>query len=78
MALYKDKTKVRESEDAVFDKVFNPGDAPPHRGIYRCTGCDHEICVESTTGKLPPQNHTQHPNGPAKWKLLIYAEWKAS
>jgi len=77
MALYKDTNHVKTSSDAVFDKEYKPGDTPPHRGIYRCTGCDHEICVESTTGTLPSQNHKQHPNGVIRWKLLVYADWKA-
>jgi hypothetical protein len=77
MALYKDRANVGESESEEFDKVYRPGTAAPHAGIYRCVGCGHEIGI-ARSHILPSQNHPQHsPNqGDIRWKLLVYAQHK--
>ena len=77
MALYKEKTYLTESSDAVFDKVYKPGETPEHSGIYRCMGCHKEVVAEES-GKLPPQNHHEHTTaqGAIRWKLIVYADHK--
>jgi hypothetical protein len=74
MALYKNGQYLTKSEDAAFDKEYDPGSIPPHSGIYRCTGCRREVVAEESRS-LPPQNHHQHPGyTPVKWKLAVYAD----
>jgi hypothetical protein len=48
---------------------------PPHSGIYKCTGCGHEIVAEQDR-QFPPQNHHQHPvsQGKIRWKLIVFAD----
>src|ERR1700683_2979625 len=62
MALYKYGNYLTSSTDAAFDAEYKPGDIRPHHGIYRCTGCGHEV-VSEAGNKLPPQNHHTHSNG---------------
>ncbi len=78
MALYKEEKYVKKSDDKAFDTTFNPGQAPEHSGIYRCTGCGHEVVAEQSR-QLPPQNHHQHTTsqGPIRWKMLVYAQHQA-
>ncbi len=76
MALYKYGDHLAKSTDIAFDTEHKPGDTTPNHGIYRCTGCGHEVVSEA--GKsLPPQNHHTHPSGSAiRWKLLVYSQAK--
>lgn len=73
MALYKNKDFVGTSTSDAFDTLHKPGTSAPHAGIYRCTACKHEIGIaEGHT--LPPQVHSQHPDGkPILWQLAVYA-----
>jgi hypothetical protein len=76
MALYKYGSYLTSSTDAAFDAEHKPGDITPHHGIYRCTGCGHEV-VSEAGNKLPPQNHHTHSNGtPIRWNLLVYSQAK--
>lgn len=75
MATYKHAAYLGQNNSAEFDKEHKPGDAAPHSGIYRCTGCGKEVA--SNAGEpLPPQNHHQHNaiQGPIRWKLIVYAD----
>ena len=75
LALYKYGHSLTQSQDGAFDAVHSPGIAAPNAGIYKCTGCGHEIGIASGH-TLPPQSHPQHPAslGPIRWKLLVYAQ----
>lgn len=74
MALFKHPQFLRQGQDAEFDHVHQPGIAAPFAGIYRCTGCGHEIGTASGH-TLPPQNHAQHPPGvPIRWQLVVFAQ----
>lgn len=75
MALYKETKLVTQTNDAAFDKEYKPGETPPHSGIYRCSGCGHEIVAEQSR-TFPTQNHKQHTQaqGHIRWKLLVYAQ----
>jgi len=74
MALYKFSDNLKQSTDAAFDQVHNPGADTPHSGIYRCTNCGKEV-ASNAGNPLPPQNHDQHSTnqGAIRWKLLVYA-----
>lgn len=77
MALYKHGNYLFQNNDAAFDAIHNPGTVTPHSGIYRCTGCGHEIVSE--TGRVfPAQNHGQHTTaqGAIRWQLLVYSQSK--
>lgn len=56
-----------------------PGIVAPDAGIYRCTGCGHEIGI-AKGHVLPPQNHHQHNNylTPIRWQLVAAAIEKGS
>jgi len=75
MALYKDGNRLTKSEGDAFDKIYSPGQAPPHSGIYRCPGCGREVVAEESR-QLPPQNHHQHTTqqGAVRWQMIVYAE----
>jgi hypothetical protein len=75
LALYKHGQSLTQSQDAAFDVVHSPGSTAPHAGIYKCTGCGHEIGI-AAGHTLPPQGHPQHPTslGPIRWKLLVFAQ----
>ena len=79
MALYKNGQHLTKSEDAAFDKDHKPGDAAPHSGIYRCTGCGREE-ASNQHQPLPPQNHHQHgqTQGQIRWRMLVYASKETS
>lgn len=74
MATYKYFNLLDESKSKTFDDEFEPNTATPFSGIYRCTGCKHEI-VSTKNHPLPPQNHHQHTSkeGPIRWKLIVAA-----
>lgn len=75
MAYYKYSKYLVVSNSAEFDTVHNPGANTPFSGIYKCTGCGHEI-VSEENNPFPPQNHHQHKaaQGAIKWKLTEYAD----
>lgn len=75
MALYKYGQYITKSEDASFDAIHKPGQAPPHSGIYRCLGCGREVVAEQNR-QLPPQNHHQHTTeqGDVRWQMIVYAD----
>ena len=72
MALYKYPQFLQTSDHAAFDLAHQPGVATPYSGIYRCTGCGHEI-VSVANYPLPPQNHHQHQSVfvPIRWQLIV-------
>lgn len=72
MAFYKYGNLLKQLDHANFDKEREPGSETPDAGIYRCTGCGHEIGI-AKDHRLPPQNHHQHTPGlgPMRWKLLV-------
>lgn len=73
MALYKNQAFVTTSTGNEFDKLHKPGTIAPHAGIYRCATCKHEIGI-AQDHVLPPQIHSQHPEGkPILWQLVVYA-----
>lgn len=75
MALYQDKIHVKHSVHQAFDAVHNPGINAPFAGIYRCTGCGHEIGIAQ--GHTLPPEHPRHPARVAiQWQLLVFAEHK--
>jgi hypothetical protein len=59
MALYQQTSDLSYSNSPIFAQVFEPGTAAPFGGIYKCTGCGHEIGT-AKYHSLPPQNHHQH------------------
>jgi hypothetical protein len=71
MAYYKYYTYLAQTSSAAFDAYHEPGITTPYSGIYRCTGCGHN--VTSVRGyPLPPQNHHQHSynQGKIQWQLI--------
>jgi hypothetical protein len=75
MALYKWAAGIAYSDDAAFDKEYEPGQKPDRSGIYWCKGCGREVVGEEAT-TLPPRNHHQHTQsqGPVIWCLSVYAQ----
>ncbi|MFO0887577.1 MAG: hypothetical protein U0790_00370 [Isosphaeraceae bacterium] len=72
MALYKYANFLQSSNHEAFDQAHGPSYTTPFSGIYRCTGCGHE--VTSVQGHpLPPQNHHQHSasQGAIRWQLIV-------
>lgn len=79
MAWYKYKEFLHQftGEGNAYDRVYEPGEIPPHSGIYRCEGCGREIVAEENR-QFPPQNHHQHSTsqGKIRWRLIVYADHK--
>lgn len=75
MAWYKHDPYIEKSASDAFDKVYPPGDAAPHAGIYRCQGCNREIGI-TDSDPLPPHSHHQHTQnqGTIRWRLAVYAD----
>jgi hypothetical protein len=75
MALYKNASNLKSSQDNAFDEKYSPGTKAPHPGIYKCTSCGDEIAIAGDH-TLPPQNHKQHNPlaGDIKWQLLVYPQ----
>jgi hypothetical protein len=61
MAQYQNFSDLSYSGSSVFAASYEPGQAAPFGGIYKCTGCGHEIAT-AQYHSLPPQNHHQHTN----------------
>jgi len=70
MALYHHGNELAYSGSPVFDQILEPGSTAPYGGIYKCTGCGHEIGI-AKYHNLPPQNHHQHRD----WSVRI--QWRA-
>lgn len=77
MALYKNAAFLASSSSEAFDKIYTPGTATPHSGIYRCIGCGDEI-ASNAGNPLPPQNHHQHntSQGDVRWQMIVYSQSK--
>jgi hypothetical protein len=73
VAFYKYAEHLVHSDDTTFDVIYQPGNAPPHSGLYRCEGCGQEIAANAGS-PLPPQNHHQHKpgQGDIRWRLLVW------
>jgi len=72
MALYKFSKFLEVSTHAAFDAIHEAGVPTPFSGIYRCTGCGHEV-TSVRPHPLPPQNHHQHTQaqGRIRWQLVV-------
>lgn len=74
MASYKYEKHLHTSTSDAFDAIHKPGNAAPYAGIYRCTGCGHEIGI-AAGHILPSQNHPKHEphHGDIRWQLVVFA-----
>ena len=76
MALYKDSGFLSQDFGSAFDanNASHPGTLAPYAGIYRCTGCGHEIAI-ARGHVMPPQGHHSHGllAGPILWQLIVAA-----
>ncbi len=76
MPYYKQPEFFIADASAAFDEIHSvpPGSLAPFAGIYRCTGCGHEIAI-AKGHVMPPQNHHQHTifHGPIQWQLVAAA-----
>jgi hypothetical protein len=71
MAYYKYPRFIEQIDHAAFDALADPGQAPPHSGIYRCEACGKSV-VSTSGHPLPPQNHHQHSTREAiRWRLIV-------
>lgn len=72
MAIYHNASFLTQSNNAVFNTTYEPSIAAPFGGIYKCTGCGHEIAI-ARYHSLPPQNHHQHTNRyvPIRWQPVV-------
>ncbi|MDD2700640.1 MAG: hypothetical protein PHH36_05315 [Sideroxydans sp.] len=61
-----------KGEGAHWTTTYNPSDAVPVSGIYKCLACKKEV-TSNKGDKFPPQNHHQHTTaqGKIQWKLNI-------
>ncbi len=74
VALYKEMALVTVGHGVAFDNVFEPGDAAPYAGIYRCDVCGREIAI-AQGHTLPQDSHPRHPlQEPIQWRLLVFAQ----
>ncbi len=76
MPYFKDDVYFIRNSHTNFDahNARTPGMHAPDGGVYRCTGCGHEIGI-ARGHALPPQNHHQHSNYsiPIRWQLVAAA-----
>ncbi|WP_074632894.1 MULTISPECIES: hypothetical protein [Nitrosospira] len=72
MAHYQNASFLIQSQHIKFDKKYPPGTTVPDAGIYRCTGCGHEIVIANGQA-LPMQNQHQHAFefGMVCWELIV-------
>jgi hypothetical protein len=75
MALYKYPHDLQQSDAPAFDEDHHPGAAAPLPGIYRCTGCGHEIAADGGE-PLPFEKHHRHAarRSPIRWRLVVHAD----
>jgi hypothetical protein len=74
--LKKIDTPLLESADE-WKYLFGVGSPVPASGIYRCTGCGHEI-TSNKGDNFPPQNRHQHSNPKVDvfWQLIVKTQTK--
>ena len=72
MARYKNINVLEKNDSTEFDKTHAPGTLAPNAGIYRCTGCGHEIGI-AETHPLPPHPHVKTPAHTIAWQLVVFA-----
>lgn len=79
MAFYKDKSRLIEHQDSVFDGKYKPGTATHFSGIYECAICGREA-VSTEGHSLPPHNHHTHTTAGQhiEWKLIVAVQHNAS
>jgi hypothetical protein len=72
MAWYQKQSELTYSNSAVFNLSYGPGANAPYGGVYKCTGCGHEIGI-ARYHSLPPQNHHTHVNQyvPIRWQPVV-------
>ena len=72
MALYHNAADLTFSTSTVFSTSYEPGQSAPFGGVYKCTGCGHEIST-ARYHSLPPQNNHQHANPfvPIRWQPVV-------
>ena len=60
-----------------WNKAYGIGSTVPASGIYRCTGCGHEI-TSNKGDNFPPQNRHQHsdPKVAVNWQLIVKTQTK--
>lgn len=84
MPLYKDSKyfhQVNSLNGGQFDYNYDVGTRAPKAGIYRCTGCGHEIAI-AKGHILPPDGQHDHPvhnrllgtYRPYQWQLVAQAK----
>ena len=84
MPYYKDDqyfTKVNALNGSQFDRNYGVSTRAPKAGIYRCTGCGHEIAI-AEGHILPPDGQHDHPlhnlllgiRPPYQWQLVAQAK----
>jgi hypothetical protein len=61
---------------AEFDVVFQPEQAAPFSGVYRCAACG--LSITSLHGQpLPSHDHHQHSDTiPIRWQLVVRSYFK--
>jgi hypothetical protein len=72
MAHYKFKKYLNRTNHKLFDDLYEPGQAAPYSGIYRCEVCGHEdACIAGQS--LPARDHHQHASnqGRIQWRLVV-------
>jgi hypothetical protein len=54
-----------------FNSTYDPDQAAPFPGLYRCVGCG-EVIALARGRNLPPQNHHRHSSiqGTIRWQLV--------
>ena len=54
-----------------FDSTYDPDQAVPYPGLYRCLGCG-EVIALARGRNLPPQDHHRHSiiQGSIRWQLV--------
>jgi len=53
-----------------YDSIYDPDEAAPYPGLYRCVGCG-EVIALARGRHLPPQDHHRHSStqGSIRWRL---------
>jgi hypothetical protein len=73
MAFFKYFIHLHQSDEPIFDQIYEPESRTPYSGLYRCTGCGGEIVSESGR-PFPSHNHHRHEpeQGSIRWQLLVW------
>ena len=74
MAWYKYIKFLSVNDHKNFDATYKPGEKAHDAGIYRCTGCGHEIGI-ADDHTMPPQGKHQHGpgDGEIRWQMIVCA-----